>query len=169
MKKILLALCFLPTAWLFAQKNNTTTEKKAETSNSTTAVKPTIQPTIMVIPFTRDKEDIRRVLDGDVDRRIAITKVKEAFDNRGFSTIDFVAKLKETETRQVFSAENQTDIKTQLIEFSGADIYVEVEANKTWASSGNSVQTILTAYDASTATSLSNKVGFSGSGSSQSK
>lgn len=124
--------------------------------------KPTIQPTIMVIPFTKEKEDIRRVLDTDVDRRITITKVKEAFDNRGFSTIDFVAKLKETETRQVFTSENQTDIKTQIIEYSGADIYVEVETNKTWASSGNSVQVILTAYDASTAASLSNKVGFSG-------
>lgn len=122
----------------------------------------TIQPTIMVIPFTREKEDIRRVLDGDVNRRIAITKVKEAFDNRGFSTVDFVAKLKETETRQVFTSENLTDIKTQIIEYAGADIYVETEAVWQASSSGNSAQVILTAYDASTGASLSNKVGFSG-------
>jgi hypothetical protein len=137
-------------------------QKATETTAAPVKDKPTIQPTIMVIPFTRDKEDIRRVLDADIDRRIAITKVKEAFDNRGFSTIDFVAKLKETETRQVFTSENQTDIKTQIIEFSGADIYVEVETNKSWTNSGNSAQVILTAYDASTSASLSNKVGFSG-------
>ncbi len=122
----------------------------------------TIQPTIMVIPFTRENEDIRRALDADVNRRIAITKVKEAFDNRGFSTIDFVAKLKETESRQVFTSDNLTDIKTQLVEYAGSDIYVETEAVWQRSSSGNSAQVILTAYDASTGTSLSNKVGFSG-------
>jgi Family of unknown function (DUF6175) len=137
-------------------------QKTTDATAISTKDKPTIQPTIMVIPFTRDKEDIRNVLDADIDRRIAITKVKEAFDNRGFSTIDFVAKLKETETRQVFTSENQTDIKTQIIEYSGADIYVEVETNKTWGNTGNSAQVILTAYDASTSASLSNKVGFSG-------
>jgi Family of unknown function (DUF6175) len=162
MKKTLLFLLLGCNLLAFGQKNTTPATPPAATKTAPTTTKSSIQPTIMVIPYTRDKEDIRHVLDADVDRRIAIAKVKEAFDNRGFSTIDFVAKLKETETRQVFSAENQTDIKTQLIEFSGADIYVEVEANKTWSGSGNSVQTILTAYDASTASSLSNKVGFSG-------
>lgn len=127
-----------------------------------TATKNTAQPTIMVVPYTKANDDIRKTLDADPNRRIAITKVKEAFDNRGYSTIDFVAKLKEAETRQVFTMDNQTDIKTQIIEFSGADIYVEAEAVLQRSSSGNNVEVILTAYDASTATSLSNKVGFSG-------
>lgn len=126
------------------------------------APKNTAQPTIMVVPFTKANDDIRKTLDADPNRRVAIAKVKEAFDNRGFSTIDFVAKLKEAETRQVFTLENQTDIKTQIIEFSGADIYVEAEAVLQKSSTGNSVEVILTAYDASTATSLANKVGFSG-------
>ena len=124
--------------------------------------KTSVQPTIMVVPFTKANDDIRKTLDADPNRRIAITKVKEAFDNRGFSTIDFVAKLKEAETRQVFSADNQTDVKTQIIEFSGADMYVETEAILQRTASGNAVEVILTAYDASTATSISNKVGFSG-------
>jgi len=122
----------------------------------------TVQPTIMVIPFAKEGQDIRRVLDSDPNQRIALTKVKEAFDNRGFNTTDFAAKLKETELRQVFTSENLTDIKTQLIEFAGADIYVEVEANLERSSTGNTAQVILSAYDASTAASLSNKVGFSG-------
>lgn len=134
----------------------------AQKTEPTAPAKATVQPTIMVIPFTRDKEDIRRVLDADVNRRIAITKVKEAFDNRGFTTVDFVAKLKETESRQVFTSDNLTDVKTQLIEFAGADVYVEVEASLQRSESGNSAQVILTAYEASTANSLSNKVGFSG-------
>lgn len=127
----------------------------------TTPAKNMAQPTIMVIPFTKATDDIRKTLDADPNRRIAIAKVKEAFDNRGFSTIDFTAKLKEAETRQVFTMENQTDLKTQIIEFSGADIYVETEAVMQRSGDGNNVQIILTAYDASTATSISNKVGFS--------
>lgn len=120
-----------------------------------------VQPTIMVIPFTRDKEDVRKVLDMDGDRRLAIAKVKEAFDNRGFSTIDFVAKLKETETRQVFTSENLTDIKTQIIEFSGAEIYIEVDVQKQYSGTGNSANVVLTGYDASTGASLANKVAMS--------
>lgn len=155
MKKTSFAL--LLSSWAFA-----VFAQNQPAAPTAVAPKPTIQPTIMVVPFTRENDDIRRVLDANVNSRIAITKVKEAFDNRGFSTIDFVAKLKETESRQVFTSENPTDIKTQLIEFSGADIYVEVEANMERSGSGNAAQIILTAYDASTAASLSNKVGFSG-------
>jgi len=134
----------------------------AQAQEDTESTKPaTIQPTIMVIPFTREGADLRRALDNDSNVRVALAKVKEAFDNRGFSTIDFAAKLKETETRQVFNEDNQTDLKTQIIEYSGADIYVETEAKMERTNSGNSVNLIVTAYDASTGTSLSNKVGFS--------
>ena len=135
---------------------------QAQTAPDPAVKKATVQPTIMVIPFTKEGQDIRRVLDNNANSRVALAKVKEAFDNRGFNTTDFVAKLKETESRQVFTSDNLTDIKTQLIEYSGADIFVEVEANLERSSSGNSAQVILSAYDAATAASLSNKVGFSG-------
>ncbi len=129
--------------------------------SASTARKTVVQPTIMVVSYAKDGQDLRKVLDANANSRVAIAKVKEAFDNRGFSTIDFAAKLKEAESRQVFSSENLTDVKTQIIEFSGADVYVEVEATLERSSSGNSAQVILTAYDASTSSSLSNKVGFS--------
>jgi hypothetical protein len=146
MKNFLFLLLFLPVV-LFSQESGTQ--------------QATIQPTIMVIPFAKEGQDLRRVLDADPTRRIAITKVKEAFDNRGFSTIDFVAKLKETETRQLFTSDNLSDVKTQIIEYSGADIYVETEASMKKGSSGNWVDLIITAYDASTGASIANKVGFS--------
>lgn len=146
----------LPLFWMLLQLPGTAA---AQASAQTRA---TVQPTIMVVPFAKEGQDIRRVLDSDPNQRIAVTKVKEAFDNRGFNTTDFAAKLKETELRQVFTSDNLTDIKTQLIEFAGADIYVEVEANLERSNTGNAAQVILSAYDASTAASLSNKVGFSG-------
>ena len=43
----------------------------------------TVQPTIIVIPFTKEDEDVRTVLEADIARRVAIAKVKEGFDTGG--------------------------------------------------------------------------------------
>lgn len=121
-----------------------------------------MQPKIMVVPFTKDGEDIRTVLDNDVNRRLAITKVKEGFDNKGYTTVDFVGKLKAARDNQVFTSDNQTDIKSKIIEMSGCDIFVIAEVDAKKDNSGTSVNVILSAYEVSTGNSLSNKVGSSG-------
>ena len=126
------------------------------------------QPKIMVIPYTKQGEDIRTILEADENKRIVLTKIKEAFDERGYSTVDFVAKLKAIESGNTFNIDNQSDIKSQIIDMSGADIYVEAEITclqNSVAGQGNPesrVKIIITAYDASTGTSLSNKIGESG-------
>lgn len=122
----------------------------------------TVQPKIMVIPYTKEGEDLRTILEEDVNKRITLAKIREAFDNRGFTTIDFTARLKAISQNGVFNSDNQTDLKSQLIEMSGADIYVEAEMNVLLSASGNSVKMIITAYDVSTGASLANKVGDSG-------
>lgn len=122
----------------------------------------TVQPKIMVIPYTKEGEDLRTVLENDENKRIAITKIKEAFDNRGFTTVDFVAKLKAAKDNNIFTTNNQTDIKSQIIQMSGADVYVQAEVIVEKGQTGNSVKLILSAYEASTGNSLSNKVGESG-------
>lgn len=127
-----------------------------------------VQPKIMVIPYTKEGEDIRTVLENDANKRIVLTKIKEAFDERGFSTIDFVAKLKAIESGEIFNMENKSDVKSQIIDMSGADIYVEAEivcqqdivSGQTNPES--SVKIIITSYDAATGSSLSNKIGESG-------
>ena len=126
------------------------------------------QPKIMLIPYTKQGEDIRTILEADENKRIVLTKIKEAFDERGYSTVDFIAKLKAIESGNTFNVDNQSDIKSQIIDMSGADIYVEAEITclqKNIAGQGNPesrVKIIVTAYDASTGTSLSNKIGESG-------
>jgi len=116
----------------------------------------------MVIPYTKEGEDIRTILEQDVSRRIAITKIKEGFDGKGFTTVDFTAKLKAAKDNNVFTTESQTDIKTQIIQMSGADVYVQAEVSSLKTETGSSVTLVLTAYEASTGNSLSNKVGESG-------
>ena len=122
----------------------------------------TVQPKIMVIPYTKQGEDLRTIIENDANKRIAITKIKEAFDTRGFTTVDFIAKLKSAKDNNVFTSDNQTDIKTQIIQMSGADIYVQAEVIAEKGQTGSSVKLILTAYEVSTGNSLSNKVGESG-------
>ena len=127
-----------------------------------------VQPKIMVIPYTKEDEDIRTILEEDEIKRIAITKIKEAFDGRGVSTIDFTAKLKAIESGNVFNLDNKADIKSQIIDMSGADIYVESEIVYTIGEATNDgkpesrLKVIITAYDISTGASLSNKIGDSG-------
>lgn len=126
------------------------------------------QPKIMVIPYTAEGEDIRTVLEADANKRIILTKIKEAFDNRGCSTVDFTARLKAATTEGVMSMDNRSDIKSQIIDMSGADIYVEAEMqclqNQVTGQTNpeSRVKIILTAYDIATGTSLSNKIGESG-------
>lgn len=122
----------------------------------------TVQPKIMVIPYTKEGEDLRTILEQDENKRIAITKIKEGFDSRGFTTVDFVAKLKAAKDNSIFTSDNQTDIKTQIIEMSGADVYVQAEVIAEKGQSGNSVKLILTGFECSTGNSLSNKIGESG-------
>jgi hypothetical protein len=117
------------------------------------------KPTIMVFPFFKEGEDIRTILEGDVNRRIVLTKVKEAFDNRGYSTVDFISKARNLQTNSVLNGA-QTDVKTQIIQASGADIAVEVEYD-VYKGAGTKVKVILTAYETSTSASLSNKMGES--------
>jgi hypothetical protein len=121
----------------------------------------TVQPSIMVIPFTKENQDIRTILEDDFNKRIAITKVKEAFDNRGFTTKDFVGTLKIALKESAIGSDNKTDLKAEVIRLSGADIYVQVEVFVQKSSSGNSVKLILQGYDSFTGQSLSNKIGES--------
>ncbi len=122
----------------------------------------TVQPKIMVIPYVKQGEDLRTILENDVNKRIAITKIKESFDNRQFTTVDFIGKLKAAKDNQVFTSDNQTDIKSKILEMAGADIYVEAEVNVDKGQNGTEVRLILTGYEISTGNSLANKVGNSG-------
>lgn len=125
-----------------------------------------VQPKIMVIPYTKEGEDIRTILEADENKRIVLTKIKEAFDERGVSTIDFVAKLKAMESGNVFNLENKQDAKSLIIDMSGADIYVESEIVCLQGYSSGQVDSrvkiVVTAYEAATGASLANKVGESG-------
>lgn len=121
----------------------------------------TVKPRIMVVPYIKEDEDYRTKLEQDVNMRIAVTKIKEAFDDLGYSTVDLTAKLKSLSQSVAFQENNRNDLKKMVIEQSGADIYVEVEISFGWRTGKygeNSIKLIMTAYETSSGNSLSNKI-----------
>lgn len=106
-----------------------------------------VLPKIMVIPFTKEGQDIRTVLEADFNKRLAIAKVKNGFDTRGYTTKDFTATLTQAKDDRIFTTNTQTDVKSMLVQFSGADIYVTVDIHLV---NGQSAQVLLSAYDAAT-------------------
>ena len=147
MKQLLFIFCILLTVNALAQSS-------AQSERN-------LQPSVMVIPFAKEGQDMRRVLEHDLNLRVAVTKVKEGFDSRGFSTIDFRGKVRQLSNEKAMEIGNQSSIKQEIIELSGADIYVETESQVIRTDLGNSVTVIVTAYDAFSGQSLANKVASS--------
>ncbi|MBR2200609.1 MAG: hypothetical protein IJ894_07675, partial [Bacteroidales bacterium] len=99
----------------------------------------------------------------DANIRIVMTKIREAFDAKNFTTVDFVAKLQaQSQASEVYGEGTKRDLKSQILQLTGADMYVVAEIITNFASSGNSVRIIMTAYDIATGNSLANKVADSG-------
>jgi len=115
-----------------------------------------VQPSIMVIPMKKQGEDYRQLLENGADKRLAISRVKAAFDSRGFTTYDFEAELKKVTTLGAFNGDTQTDVKDAIVRNSGADIFVEVDIIVMRGQSGTEVTIILEAFESATGRSLSN-------------
>lgn len=122
---------------------------------------PGYQPTIMVIPFAKEGEDWRTVLERDRIILSAVTSVREGFQQAGYSTVDLRAKLRQLANDATFEWNNQTSVKQAVIERSGADIYVEVEPIVRQSVSGNAGGVILSAYDVVSGRSLANHTAYS--------
>ncbi len=120
-----------------------------------------LNPTVMVIPFAKEGEQLRTIYEKEdkINLRIAVTSVKEAFSQQGISTIDFRAKIKQLSMDESMAINNQTSVKQRVIELSGADVYVEVEATVSEYEDGSSVAVTATAYDAFSGQVLATNVG----------
>lgn len=145
---------FLISGVAFAQNQTVAATKGTEVARA--AAK------IIVVPYNKQGEDIRGILDQNPYIRIAVSKVKEAFDQRGWSTVDFAANLRAAESNAAFSADRQSDFKSDLLTGSGADFYVQVDAQLTSDAGGNNINLVVTAFETHTGASFSNKNASSG-------
>jgi hypothetical protein len=141
---LMMVICYCATAQNSASNPNRTSSR----------------PSIMVFPFFKEGEDARKIIESDVNQRIILAKIREAFDSRGYTTKDYLPVVRSLLTNGVLN-DAQVDVKTQIIAASGADVSVEAEYYVQKISLGTSVRLILTAYESSTSASLANKVGQS--------
>lgn len=117
---------------------------------------------IMVVPYNKQDENIQTVLDNNPAVRTAVSKVKEAFDQRGWSTVDFVANLRAAQANSAFTADRQANFKSDLLSGSGADFYVQVDVQNSTDASGTNITLNVTAFETHTGASFSNQTASSG-------
>jgi hypothetical protein len=119
-----------------------------------------IQPSIIVIPYAKENEDIRVLLQDDKKgfyRRTAISVVNEAFNSRGFTTEGFEAELAKANSANLFNNNVKRSQKEIIAQNSGADIYVETDIEVFSSGNGTEVKLILRAFETATGRALSDK------------
>lgn len=130
----------------------------AETHAQPAAQTATVQPSIMVMPFTREGQDLRTVLEDDPDLGIAVTTIQRAFDQRGFTTVDARGAIKSVSRRSTFSIDNQESLKQAVIQNAGSDIYVEARLTVEANGRGRAATVQLNGIDSATGGALSNDI-----------
>lgn len=118
----------------------------------------TVQPSIMVLPFIKEGQDLRTILEDDADLGIAVTTIQRAFDQRGFTTVDARAAIKRTSTTGAWTLDNQKSLKQAIIQNAGSDIYVEARITIDGGGAGHAATVQLNGIDSYTSGALSNEI-----------
>jgi hypothetical protein len=133
----------------------TAAEKKVEEIQKEVA-----QPTIMIVPYKQQGKSYKEVLTDSpyLDYRAAINKVQDAFIEKGYQIKDFIAVLEATE--QSLLMESETSIESfdkHLLNNSGTDVYVVVDAGYNTNTEGSMGVIGLQAYERSSGNVLATK------------
>jgi hypothetical protein len=107
-----------------------------------------LQPKILIVPMVKNGEDIRTRLEANPNLRIAISIVKKAFDQRGYTTYDYLTALKSAEESNMRDNANATMLsKNEIInKYTKAEIEVQIDFEELQRNSdGKQIQIILSA------------------------
>lgn len=105
----------------------------------------TVQPSVMVVPLLKGDLSYSEEIRSKDELRIAISEVKQAFDQRGYTTKDFSTVLKSMERDEAAKDANKAGLREKLYQMAGTDIMVEVDIIYARSPSGNNVTIILAA------------------------
>ena len=128
-------------------RKNTGYREKQETIKQTQP-----KPTVIVVPFKKDGESYKSILENDFDRRTAVEEVKKGFNNCDIRTMDLLSHIQSAERRGQYE-ENAGAVESNdrtLLTSSNADVYVVVDLKKETTSLGSRVSLILHAHDVAT-------------------
>lgn len=115
-------------------------------------------PTITVVPYKKEDETYRNILQNDFDRRIAVSRVQDGFNQLGATTIDFEAKLDAMWRSMDFNSNTAESDDKRLLQSTGADVYVIVDIKKDISTTdGSRVSLIMKAYETATGNILASR------------
>ncbi|MEL7363329.1 MAG: DUF6175 family protein [Bacteroidota bacterium] len=117
-----------------------------------------VQPSIMVVPFAHEGEDLRTLIEADADVGITLTVVQRAFDARGFTTVDALAYIREMTRDDAMMLGTQESLKQMLIDNAPTEIYLEVRTSVDQTDAGNRAAVQVNAIDTATSGALANDV-----------
>lgn len=140
-------------------KNNVRVKTAAEKSAEEVKVD-VYQPTIMVVPYKQQDRSYREILRETqyVDYRTAIARVQDAFIKNGYDIKDVMAVLEATEKSMLFESNTSVEsFDSHLINSSGADVYVTVDAGHNSNSEGTIGSIALVAYERASGKLLASK------------
>lgn len=115
-------------------------------------------PSVTVVPYKTDEETYQSILQGDYDRRTAVSTVQEGFSRLGVTTIDFEGKLNAMFRGTDFNENTADSNEKRLLSSTGADVYVIVDINKDIsASEGSRVSLNMKAYETASGNILASR------------
>lgn len=135
--------------------------KKTAAEKSTEEIQNEVyQPTIMVVPYKQSDRSYREILRETqyVDYRNAIARVQDEFIKKGYTIKEVMAVLEATEKSMAF--ESNTSVESfdgHLINNSGADVYVTVDAGHNTNAEGSVGSITLVAYERASGRLLGSK------------
>ena len=120
------------------------------------------KPTIIVVPYKKDGESYKAILENDFDKRIAVSEVKKEFENLGIKTIDLQGRLDAVNRGMQYDDNIGTTESNdkQLLLSSGADVYVSVDLKKDITSEGSRVALIMEARETASGTMWASENGW---------
>jgi hypothetical protein len=112
----------------------------------------TVQPTVLVVPFTTTGESALSLYEEKFEYRTIVNEISNAINKRGFSPQDLqevIAKIKENSAIKKLDDVESNPIQ-EILDNTSADIVVKAEINVHYENNVNSVQILMKAIDKAT-------------------
>jgi len=123
---------------------------------TTTSEVATVQPTVLIVPFTTSGQDALSLYETKFEYRAIISEITNAINKKGFTPQDLqevIAKIKENEALDVLK-DVEADPVQKIINNTSADIVVKAEIYILSENGANSVQLTMKAVDKATGKAL---------------
>ncbi len=120
-------------------------------------------PTLMVVPFARENEDVRRLIENNKMLSHSVSKVTSEFSKHGYRTKDFISLLQKSKNSDLTTDGSQSDAVSMMIQNLPTDIVVTAKVNFIpRPNNQGEVSLELNAIEKQTATTLASSTFLSG-------